>query len=62
MKTEPTFNQLIDRLEYCSSINHPDRLWSAESKVNIANEWIGKYDELKKRVETLEVALNKEEQ
>lgn len=56
-ETKPTFNELIDRLQVCSEINHPNRLWSAEAKVEIAHAWVGKYDELKQRVEELEAKL-----
>lgn len=59
-RTEPTFIELIDRLKVCSEINHPDRPWSEETKVNIAFEWVNKYDELKTRVETLETKILKD--
>lgn len=51
---EPTFNSLMHRLKLCSEINHPKRPWSEEAFVTISNEWVGKYDELKARVEELE--------
>lgn len=53
----PTHDELIDRLQACSLINHPDRPWSNQGKINISISWEGKYDELKSRVESLEAKL-----
>lgn len=57
MKTK--FDDLIDRLQKCSEIKHPNRPWSEETKVNIAFQWIGKEADLKARVEKLEKEILK---
>lgn len=56
----PTHDELINRLEACSKINHPDRLWSEQGKVNISISWDGKYDELKNRVEKIEKEIKEQ--
>lgn len=48
------FYELIDRLQVCSEINHPSRLWTDQSKIAIEQAWVGKETELKIRVEELE--------
>lgn len=48
------FYEFIDRLQVCSEINHPSRLWTDQSKIAIEHAWKGKEVELKSRVEELE--------
>lgn len=59
---ENSFNDLIDRLAKCSAINHPDRPWSEETRVNIAFAWIGKEAELLQLVEKLEKEIRNTKQ
>jgi hypothetical protein len=56
---ETQFQQLIKRLEAISLINHPTRPWNEEFRVDVAFEWMGKEDELKKRIESLELKIKK---
>ena len=60
-RTEPqSFYDLIDRLQAVSTINHPERPWSNDTYYTIAFQWIGKEDDLKRRVEMLEARLARE--
>jgi len=52
-----SFKDLVERLEACSLINHPNRPWNEEFRVNCRFEWIGKEVELRKRVESLEAKI-----
>lgn len=52
------FYSLIDRLQKCSHINHPDRLWSIDTYYGIAFQWMGKKKELEERVLKLETEIN----
>jgi len=54
-----SFQDLIERLEACSLINHPNRPWNEEFRVHCTFEWLGKEVELKKRVEELEEKIRK---
>jgi len=54
---EPDYLYLINRLEACSAINHPDRLWTDEFRVSCTEIWRGKEQQLKERVEKLEAEL-----
>lgn len=58
-KATDSFYGLIDRLQECSETKYPNRTWSADTYYSIAFEWLGKDDELQKRVEKLELELNK---
>lgn len=48
---------LMDRLQACSHINHPNRLWSREFYYECAWRWRDKIDLLKERVLKLEKKL-----
>ena len=58
-KVKNEFWGLIDRLQKCSEINYPNRLWSNDTYYSIAFEWLGKTEQLEERVKRLEQDLFK---
>lgn len=56
-KETESFYSLIDRMQKCSEIKYPNRLWSNDVYYSIAFAWMGKEKELEERVLKLESEL-----
>lgn len=54
MKVLDDYYSWIDRLQKCSEVLHPERKWSNDFYYDCAFAWIGKEEELKRKVLELE--------